>query len=140
MRKFLISCAILMMSSVVRAQETITETCANGEGTIITGVITGHKYCMSNNPLNWWNAYAWCDALGRRMFKLDDCACSASTNCNYRCADLVGTGSQPVWTATPEITNGNSYRVVLSTGDYSDLHVEHYRRRYYDNVNYALCY
>lgn len=67
MRKILILCGILMMSSVVRAQETITETCANGTGIIVVGDVSGHKYCRSKQVLNWWNAYVWCDAIRMKM-------------------------------------------------------------------------
>ena len=49
----MITCEILLMSSVVLADDITTETCANGAGTTITRAVTEHKYCMSNNPLYW---------------------------------------------------------------------------------------
>ena len=135
MRQILmLTCGILFISSVGFAEDTTTETCANGAGTVITGVVSGHKYCKSNTNMTWWNAHAWCDALGRRLFSLDDCEYSSTgtTGCN----DLKGGGGNSfVWTATP---NGNSsaYRVNFSTGVLSI-----FRRASYDVYgNYALCY
>ncbi len=36
-------------------------------GSIVTGLTNGHEYCVSNNAMNWWSAYTWCEAQGRRM-------------------------------------------------------------------------
>lgn len=82
-----LACGILMVPSFSFAQE--ADICADGAGTIVKGAITEHEYCKSNTSMNWWNAVAWCDALGRPMFKLDDCACSASTNCIKSCSELI---------------------------------------------------
>ena len=64
----LLSCGIFFVASVAMA-----ETCSDGAGTVIVGSVTGHKYCMSNERLGFWNSYTWCNALGRRMFSMDDC-------------------------------------------------------------------
>lgn len=95
-------CGIALVSSAVIADEAV-ETCANGAGKIVTGAVTGHKYCMSNKNMNWWNAYAWCDAQGRRLFSLDDCGCDGSTNCNGTCPELAGVYPtwKRFWTASP---------------------------------------
>lgn len=58
----MLCCSVLMVSHVVMADDA---TCAGGSGTIITGVISGRKYCKSNKSMNWWNSYAWCDAMGK---------------------------------------------------------------------------
>lgn len=52
-------CALFILSSSAFADETY----ANGAGTIITGLISGHKYCKSNTKMNWWNAYIWCEGI-----------------------------------------------------------------------------
>lgn len=97
-------CGIALVSSAVIADEAV-ETCANGAGKIVTGAVTGHKYCMSNKNMNWWNAYAWCDAQGRRLFSLDDCGCdNVKANCaNNTCAELKGIYPtwKRFWTASP---------------------------------------
>ena len=35
-------------------------------GTLQTGE-NGHVYCQSNNQMNWWSAYTWCEAQGRHL-------------------------------------------------------------------------
>lgn len=105
MKQFLmLACLSMMISKVTIAEET-TETCANGAGTVITGAVTGHKYCKSNNTMNWWNAVAWCDGLEKKLFNLSDCECSNVTaNCSENgkkmCAELIKVGSQQIWTSS----------------------------------------
>lgn len=138
----MITCGMLLMSSVVLADDITTETCANGAGTVISGAVTGHKYCMSNNPMNWWNAISWCDAQGRRLFMRNDCACSdAVANCSgSKCAELdVGILNEKL-TWTGEAFNGQksccAYNVELST-----TQIQAYSNgRSNTSRVYALCY
>ena len=132
MRNVLIMSSILMMSFAVLAQE--VETCANGAGTVITGAVTGHKYCKSNNRMDWWNAHAWCDALGRRLFSLEDCPYSVTGT--TACADLVGVGGgmDYIWTATSAGTDG-AYIVGLASGG---VLKSLYNRN--GTLYYSLCY
>ena len=106
MRKILILCGVLMMSSVVIAQDTTAETCADGAGVIVVGDVTGHKYCRSKQFLNWWNAYAWCDALGMKMIDVSDCLCSGGTmDCaNNQCPEFTSQ-SDTIWTGWTTLTN-----------------------------------
>jgi len=93
MKQLILLTAVFMISTVTLANDTTsTKTCANGAGTVITGVVTGHKYCKSNVVINWWNANAWCDAQGRRLFSMDDCTYSVTGT--TACADLVGVGDR----------------------------------------------
>ena len=119
MRKKLIFVGcILMISAMAFAEDTTTtQTCANGAGTVITGAITGHKYCKSNSTMNWWNANAWCDALGRRLFSIDDCEFS-STSGTSKCHDLNGIGDGWCWTGTPR-GSAHAYDINLSSGDFN---------------------
>ena len=135
-------CMTLMVSMSALADDTTTETCADGAGTVIEGAVADangnkHKYCMSNNIMNWWNAVSWCDAQGRRLFSMDDCAFS-STSGTSGCPELKGIGgNQWIWTATP---NGSSlaYIVTLSSGYF---HGNRTRNGYDIGINYyALCY
>ena len=125
-------CAMLLTSTIALADDTtITETCADGAGEIVTGVVTGHKYCKSNNTMNWWNANVWCDALGGRLFNLDDCATVHSTYC----PELnISRPSTWLWTSTPYKTSQN-YFVNFSGGGY----ISYYSRSGTGNL-YALCY
>lgn len=129
-------CGVLMMSSVVFAEDTV-ETCANGAGTIVTGAVTGYKYCRSNsNDMNWWNAVSWCDAMGRKLFDRANCACGNTTaDCaGSICPELKGVGSGDwVWTITrsPDI-DIRSYRVLLDTGYSNGGHLS-------KDLHHALC-
>ena len=40
------------------------ETCESGK--LVTGN-NGHAYCQSKYQMNWWSAYAWCEAQGRHL-------------------------------------------------------------------------
>lgn len=113
MRKILLlTCGILMISNMTLAENT-AETCADGAGTVVVGAVTGYKYCMSNKKMNWWNANAWCDGLGRSLFDLKtDCACSDTmADCySYKCPEIYQVYPQhQIWTATTGCTNGNYY-------------------------------
>ena len=51
--------------------------------------------------MDWWNAVAWCDGLGKRLVDLSvDCGFTSTSN---KCPNLsrVGDGTY-VWTATPK--------------------------------------
>ncbi len=131
----MISCGVLMMSSVAMADETATETCANGAGTVITG-ISGNKYCRSNQRMSWLNAHAWCDGLKKRLFDLSDCKCSDMTaNCaGSICAELrLGIALQ-IWTARPSKT-GTAYHVVLDRGN-----IYTGDRTHTNSYSYAVCH
>ena len=59
----------------------MTATVARAEcpGRSITGY-NGQNYCLSNTYMNWWSAFAWCDAIGGTLFDVTaDCACSGSS-------------------------------------------------------------
>jgi len=116
MKQLILLTAVFMISAVAFADDTITtETCADGAGDVIAGVVSGRKYCMSHNNMNWWNANAWCDSQGRRLFSLDDCKFSSTSGVS-KCHDLNGIGDE-VWvlTATPYKTT-SAYVVNLSSG------------------------
>jgi hypothetical protein len=94
MHKILLFCGLLMTSSMTFADDATVETCANGAGTVLTGAVTGQKYCKGNKAMNWWNANSWCDGMGMKLFSLNDCACSETTaNCaGNHCPELKNTG------------------------------------------------
>ena len=143
MKPFVIlTCFGLMISTASMAEDisTPTETCANGAGTVITGAVTGHKYCASNNAMNWWNAVSWCDTLGRKLFNLNDCECSSATaNCNENgkpiCPELMKVGSKQIWTSSFQRA-GYVHEVTLYGGEVSPWgYPELSRKQGY----YALC-
>ncbi|MBR6674735.1 MAG: hypothetical protein IKL32_02300 [Alphaproteobacteria bacterium] len=140
MQKLTLICAILLTSGIAYAEDTTTETCANGGGTVIEGAVADtngnkHKYCLSkiNMNMNWWNAYSWCDGQGRRLFNLTDCK-NGVTSYSGKCLELQGMGLPTgyyTWVATPKSSThayfiypngsiGNGERSNLSNG-YNDL-------------------
>ena len=136
MKQLILLTAILLTSTVTLAEDTTTtETCANGAGTVITGAVSGRKYCKSNSgDMNWWNAYAWCDAMGRKLFDRANCACGNTTaDCaGSMCPELKGVSSGDwVWSATPNGTT-RAYSVSLSSG-----YIGSYNR---NDTDSALCY
>ena len=116
MKRLILLTAILLISTVVLAEDTTTETCANGAGTVITGAVTGHKYCMSNNTMNWWNAVSWCDGQDRRLFNLDDCGCSSTVSCTSKCPELLLNVDRRIWTANPSGNSAAYHAGLLSSG------------------------
>ena len=59
---------LLTLTAIVAGILTIctanAETCEGG--TLETGE-NGHVYCRSSRDMNWWSAYAWCNAQGRHL-------------------------------------------------------------------------
>ena len=134
-------CGVLLISTVATAEDTTVETCANGAGTVFVGQVTKHKYCVSNKSMNWWNAVAWCDGMGRRMFDRSDCACSGTvSDCRSKCPELIPVDgdkwvNQWAWTASAASSSGN-YHIHLSNGNFDGGGNRH-RSNY---ANKALCY
>lgn len=150
MRNVLIlMCGMVMLSSVAFADDTTTiETCADGAGIVIEGAVTGYKYCKSNTKMNWWNAYAWCDALEMRLFDLSDCACSDTISDCSRCVELkdlsVG-GIGWIWTNTsstinPKETNAHEKMVIImsNSGQWENGHFNYNGPRQYSGAT-PLC-
>ena len=84
--------------------------------------------------MNWWNAYAWCDAQGRRLFERYDCGCSDTTaNCaGNKCPEMNFAGSKKMWTGTPG-GSSSSFTIHLPGSIANEEHNTPHQR-------YALCY
>ena len=65
-----------------------SEPCANGAGVIIYGNEHG-RYCYGNKPMNWWSAFAWCDAAGGKLVTPAECS-SSTTVGTSECPNLQG--------------------------------------------------
>ncbi|MBR6674339.1 MAG: hypothetical protein IKL32_00245 [Alphaproteobacteria bacterium] len=122
MRQILmLMCGVAMISSVVFADDT-TETCAGGVGIVMTGAVTGHKYCFRAVGMTWWNAVSWCDAQGRRLVELRDCACgnTISDCAGNKCPDLTGVSSG-WWTwVMNSPSNSTSSTLNVNTGKFNN--------------------
>ena len=89
----------------------------------------GHVYCISNQTMNWWSAFAWCKANKRHLATLDE-ACN-NQSWSGGCTNMNIGVNKSAWTA---IASGDSsaYLVLLYPG-----FVSTYTRT--SNAN-ALCY
>ena len=124
-------CITFMISTAPLANDaTTTETCANGSGTIIIGVVTGTKYCKSNKEVNWWNAYTWCDGITMELVNTADCHCSNMTSdcANNNCPEFKENLSNWCWlnstdknTQNPYIANGRTLTPLTKTNVSSAL-------------------
>ena len=93
-------------------------TCEGGKE--ITGK-NGHVYCMSDELMNWWSAFQWCEAQGRHFATPDEA-------CNYgkihwgggSCGNIKGiqheTGKHMAWLAMAKDSNF-AYGFNLGNGD-----------------------
>ncbi len=73
----------------------------------------GHVYCISNQTMNWWSAFAWCKANKRHLVTLDE-ACN-NQSWSGGCTNMSIGINRTAWTA---IASGDSsaYYVQLSNG------------------------
>ena len=116
MKKYI---AVLSLLCILSAPVS-AETCAGGSGTVIYGNdadpatgFEGTRYCKSNITMNWWSAFAWCDAIGGELIDLTkECLKSTGTSA---CPNLAETGSGTVWTQNV-FSGANAYNVTLSSG------------------------
>lgn len=117
---FVLVCCFLLVSPASKAEITDTP-CANGSGVIVKGNVEG-TYCLGKVWLNYWNAVAWCDAIGMQLADRTDCICTSATDCsNNKCPNFAGmlSSSEGWWSNTPSSeqnqwsfnTNGGSHFV-----------------------------
>ena len=136
--------AVLFTTLVAVADDTTTETCANGAGTVIEGAVADangnkHKYCMSNKTMNFWNAYAWCDALGRRLFQLSDCRCdNMVADCAKNMCLELNKGIDKLVLTSNSFTTATVYSVRLSDGNIGFGSSRNHRAD--SGTMHALCY
>lgn len=104
-------------------------------GTLATGE-NGHEYCQSNNYMNWWSAYTWCEANGRHMASIYEiCPEWDGSTGEYKCANYNGNFSY-CWTSTAA-SQGDKAFYVYAGGRYKSIG-EANRNSAYDQ--HALCY
>ena len=133
MKKLWLLSALLMISNMSMAQVMLDQPCANGAGYIYKGRYSG-EFCISKTQMTYWNAYAWCDAMGMRLIELNEKDCfsmSESGGCEniYDPAfptDVLPTLSYRIWTAHPrgssemytlDVRNGAHKYLIRSYSD-----------------------
>jgi len=73
MKKILLL-VMLMSASVAYASKTGDPCGPDNSGTVFVGADGKTTYCISNQGMNWWTAFVWCDMVGGTMASMDDCA------------------------------------------------------------------
>ena len=131
MRKILIStCAILMVSTVASACGGIT----------IKGN-SGTSYCLSKQTMNWYSAYAWCEAQGMELIDLDS-VCKNYNSCpelnlsSDQKTHITNNGGRVAWIwINKSISSDRAFNVNLGSGalnqgsgyrNYSDYNIGYY--------------
>ena len=82
--------------------EWTTQNCNNKGGEIVQSS-TGEIYCKSISTMNWWSAYAWCEAMGGHMPSMEEMCPGANLLRGAPCPSMNGTADH--WSKTP---NGDS--------------------------------
>ena len=131
MRKILIStCAILMISVTANACSGIT----------IKGN-SGTSYCLSKQTMNWYSAYAWCEAQGMELIDLDS-VCKNYNSCPElnlsfdQKTHITDNGGRVAWIwINKSISSDRAFNVNLGSGalnqgsgyrNYSDYNIGYY--------------
>ena len=108
--KLLTTLTIAAIAVTFNVSVASAETCEGGS--LQTGE-NGHVYCLSNNAMNWWTAYTWCQTQGRHlvtMYEVCPTWDGAGSNCN-----LSTFISDPyMWSATA-LGNNQAFRFDKSS-------------------------
>ena len=132
MRQGILTCLTLVMGLTLSVPA-LADSCAGGAGQTVTGV-DGKIYCRSNISMNWWSAFAWCEAAGKTLVSLEDCnGQNGNVSGTAQCPNFAGVGpSNWYWTSSVPNASG-AYYVNLSSGAVASY--SYYR----SNNAYALC-
>jgi len=91
-------------------------------GAIITAN-NGTTFCKSDNKMNWWSAFTWCESQGRTLAELSKMCpgvSQAAANEEGDCPNLQGTDDgqwKYAWSSLDSNTNGYGAIIVdLSSG------------------------
>ena len=120
---FILACMCFLVTP------TIAQTCNGGtpvkSNTTATNpdcsadTCNGHEFCKSNNGMNWWSAFAWCESQGRKLASTATMCPHTSPAANDNagdCPNLQGVGDdQYVW-STLVYSDTHVATVNLSTG------------------------
>ncbi len=116
---------VALAFNIAQAQ---AETCESGK--LVTGN-NGPVYCQSNNAMNWWSAYTWCEAQGRHLATMYElCPVWDGSIGSDRCANTNDGFDGSGWTKTA--FQQNYAFTVFPSGEVSTVGRNYGR--------YAYCY
>ena len=103
------------------ATATTGDPCGHGGGTILE-VRNHDSYCVSLRTMNWWSAFAWCDAAGGHLVSMNEVCYDSSIPEDAPCPNLKCAAPEEyrLWTSSSQ-GPGNAYIVYAQTGGSSSL-------------------
>jgi len=109
----------------------MADSCADGAGFVVQGT-DGTEYCASLHTMNWWSAFAWCDAQGKKLFDPnEECHGRGNIVRNLPCPNVVGYGGY-LWTSSLE---RNGVPLAIKEGRFF-TYLDHSK----NDSNYALAF
>ena len=91
--------ALTIAAIALNVSGALAETCEGGS--LATGE-NGHEYCRSNLRMNWWSAYAWCEANSRHMASMYEiCPDWDGSTGENKCTNYNSQLENGLWTSTP---------------------------------------
>ena len=97
----------LLAGSLLMAIPALADECAYGAG-IVVEANNHRKYCLSKIPMNWWSAFAWCDAAGGTVVSATvDCIDPAVSGVGS-CPNLNNASINRLYWFREDCQNGNS--------------------------------
>ena len=103
---------VFAVTSVMAAEPT-----CNGGSTITAN--NGTTFCKSDNKMNWWSAFTWCESQGRTLANFSSMCpgvSQAPENTTGDCPNLQGLAERGwVWSSLADGSK-NAFVVSLSSG------------------------
>ena len=91
------------------------EDCAGGAGTKKIGKDGVTPYCISKKGMNWWSAFAWCQANGMELFDMNK-ECNKVTGTSV-CPQKYGNDGFAGWTVNSTSQNSTKAFYIPSWYD-----------------------
>jgi len=86
MKKILLLWAIVLMAAPAVYASRMGDPCgSDNSGTVLVGTDGTTTYCVSNQKMNWWSVFSWCEMAGGTMASLGDCALGSAVVPNCGC-------------------------------------------------------
>jgi len=129
---------ILLITGCIVSTSAGATGCANGGGEIITGRDNVTSYCLSTATMNWWSAFAWCDAAGGHLINTNTECNKVTTTNTVDCPNLeaVTNKSISVW-STNQRSSTRVYAIYLDSGKFEAAGFA--RSSKTNSDNHALC-
>ena len=117
MKKYLeLILAGLMMTTPALADTTWEKCNSNNGGTLVT--VGGQTFCKADSDMNWWSAYAWCEAIGGYLPSITELCPGQEIIYGQFCGQVYERGgcwNCGPWSSTPSGTD-NMWQVRCQSG------------------------